>query len=47
MTKESSENISPSIAVNGHYIKELHFDNSKAPASFKPPKEVLSHLASL
>jgi preprotein translocase subunit SecB len=36
MTKESSENISPSIAVNGHYIKELHFDNIKAPASFKP-----------
>jgi preprotein translocase subunit SecB len=39
MTKESSENISPSVAVNGHYIKELHFDNIKAPASFMPQEK--------
>ena len=39
MTKESSENISPSVAVNGHYIKELHFDNINAPASFKPQEK--------
>lgn len=35
MKKEQSENLSPSVAVNGHYIKELHFENIKAPASFK------------
>jgi preprotein translocase subunit SecB len=39
MNKESKENISPSVAVNGHYIKELSFDNSKAPASFKPQEK--------
>lgn len=36
MTKELSENLSPSVAVNGHYIKELRFENVKAPDSFKP-----------
>lgn len=36
MKKVQSENLTPSIAVNGQYIKELHFDNTKAPASFKP-----------
>ena len=39
MTKESSENMSPSIAVNGHYIKELSFDNIKAPVSFTPQEK--------
>jgi preprotein translocase subunit SecB len=39
MTKKSSENLLPSIAVNGHYIKELHFENIKAPASFKPQEK--------
>ena len=39
MTTESSENLSPPVAVNGHYIKELHFENIKAPASFKPQEK--------
>ena len=39
MNKESSENQLPSVAVNGHYIKELHFENIKAPASFKPQEK--------
>jgi len=39
MNKESSENLSPSVAINGHYIKELHFENIKAPASFKPQEK--------
>ena len=39
MTKDSSENLSPSVAINGHYIKELHFDNTKAPDSFKPQEK--------
>ncbi len=39
MTKESSENQLPSVAVNGHYIKELHFENIKAPASFNPQEK--------
>lgn len=39
MTKKSPDNISPSVAVNGHYIKELHFENIKAPASFKPQEK--------
>lgn len=39
MNKKLSENLSPSVAVNGHYIKELHFDNIKAPASFKPQEK--------
>lgn len=39
MNKESPENLSPSVAVNGHYIKELHFENIKAPASFKPQEK--------
>ncbi len=34
-----SETSSPSIAINGHYIKELHFDNSNSPSSFVPQKE--------
>ncbi len=39
MTKESSENQLPSVAVNGLYIKELHFENIKAPVSFKPQEK--------
>ncbi len=39
MTKEHSENVSPSVAVNGHYIKELHFENIKAPTSFMPQEK--------
>lgn len=34
--KKSPENLSPYVAVNGHYIKELHLENVKAPDSFKP-----------
>lgn len=33
-TPEKSENQLPSIAINGHYIKELSFDNKNSPASF-------------
>ncbi len=39
MTKKSKENLLPSVAVNGLYIKELNFDNIKAPASFKPQEK--------
>lgn len=39
MTKDKAESTAPSIALNGQYIKELHFDNSNSPASFVPGKE--------
>jgi preprotein translocase subunit SecB len=39
MNKELSENTFPSVAINGHYIKELHFDNIKAPVSFTPQEK--------
>jgi len=29
----------PSVKLNGQYIKELHFDNTNSPASFIPSKE--------
>jgi preprotein translocase subunit SecB len=37
-TKQEINNL-PSVAVNGHYIKEFHFENTKAPASFKPQEK--------
>jgi preprotein translocase subunit SecB len=39
MTKELSNNMLPSVTVNGHFIKELHFENAKAPDSFKPQEK--------
>ncbi len=39
MTKNLPETQLPSVAINGHYIKELSFDNVNAPASFAPQKE--------
>ncbi|MGB4190964.1 MAG: protein-export chaperone SecB [Rickettsiales bacterium] len=35
-TLEKPESQLPSIAINGHYIKELTFDNKNSPASFVP-----------
>ena len=34
MTKDLPEIELPSIKINGHYIKELSFDNKNSPASF-------------
>lgn len=34
-----SDSSLPSIAINGHYIKELHLDNSNSPGSFVLQKE--------
>ncbi|MCT4635320.1 MAG: protein-export chaperone SecB [Rickettsiales bacterium] len=31
--------VSPSISLNGQYIKELHFENINSPTSFSPQKE--------
>ena len=41
MTKDQApvESTLPSIALNGQYIKELHFDNTNSPAAFAPQKE--------
>ena len=36
MTKNGE---TPSVKLNGQYIKELHFDNTNSPASFMPGKE--------
>lgn len=37
-TNNTPENYLPSIAINGHYIKELSFDNKNSPASFAVQK---------
>lgn len=42
MKKDQLDNqspASPSISLNGQYIKELHFENINSPASFSPQKE--------
>ena len=39
MKKDLPETQLPSVAINGHYIKQLSFDNVNAPASFAPQKE--------
>ena len=39
MTKDLPETELPSIKINGHYIKELFFDNKNSPASFVQQKE--------
>jgi preprotein translocase subunit SecB len=39
MTKNTQADSSPSVKINGHYIKELHFDNTKSTASFKPQEK--------
>ncbi len=41
MTKSSNQNKEafPSVQINGHYIRELSFDNKHAPASFLPQQE--------
>lgn len=39
MTEEKTENQNVSIMLNGHYIKQLSFDNINAPASFMEQKE--------
>ena len=36
MTKNEE---TPSVKLNGQYIKELHFDNTNSPTSFMPGKE--------
>jgi len=41
MTKDLPEAQLPSVAMNGHYIKHLTFDNINSPASFAPQKESL------
>ena len=38
MTKDLPETQLPSVAINGHYIKHLSFDNANSPASFVPQK---------
>lgn len=37
-TPEKPENQLPSVTINGHYIKELSFDNKNSPASFVQQK---------
>lgn len=41
MKKEqiTAEVVSPSVALNGQYIRELHFENINSPSSFMPQKE--------
>lgn len=42
MKKNQQDNkttVSPSISLNGQYIKELNFENINSPASFSPQKE--------
>lgn len=36
---ELAKDLLPSVVINGNYIKELHFDNTKSPASFTPQEK--------